>query len=206
MTQAFLSHILPILGITLALNGCSTATPIVAQWRNPAEVSISFQQVMIAGATGDVSIRRSFEDEFVTQLAAMGVQAVPSYRYLPENQETTELSFKKAAQEAGVDGLLLMRPIGVEEKTNYPAVGPGISFGIFGSNAAAEWYGLPGSSGPSRYNEYTSETALYDLTNNELIWTGTIKAKEPTNVQATIRSYVQAVTKALAEQNVFPKK
>jgi hypothetical protein len=206
MKQTLLLGIAGILFITLALNGCSTATPIVSEWRNPAQTSGSFQRLMIGGPSGDVSVRRNFEDEFVTQLAAVGVNASPSYRYMPENDETSENNLKQAAQKARADGLLFMRSVKVEEKTNYPTVGPEISFGIFGSNAGAGWSGIPGSSGPYRYNEYTSETALYDLARNELVWTGTVKTKEPANVQAAIKSYVQTITKALAAQNLFPKK
>ena len=206
MKQTLPLGVVGILFITLALNGCSTATPIVSEWRNPAQTSGSFERLMIGGPSGDVSVRRNFEDEFVTQLAAVGVNASPSYRYMPENDETNENNLKQAAQKARADGLLFMRSVKVEEKTNYPTVGPEISFGIFGSNAGAGWSGIPGSSGPYRYNEYTSETALYDVAKNELVWTGTLKTKEPTNVQAAIRSYVQTITKALAAQNLFPKK
>ena len=63
-----------------------------------------------------------------------------------------------------------------------------ISFGIFGSNVGAAWSGVSGTSGPYRYNEYTSETALYDVAKNELVWTGTVKTKEPNNVQTAIKS------------------
>jgi hypothetical protein len=206
MKQTLPLGALGILFITLALNGCSTATPIVSEWRNPAQTSGSFQRLMIGGPSGDVSVRRNFEDEFVAQLSAVGVNASPSYRYMPENDETNENNLKQAAQKARADGLLFMRSVKVEEKTNYPTVGPEVSFGIFGSNAGAGWSGIPGTSGPYRYNEYTSETALYDVTKNELVWTGTLKTKEPTNVQAAIRSYVQTITKALAAQNLFPKK
>jgi hypothetical protein len=207
MKQTLLLGVLGFLFMALALNGCSTtATPIVSEWRNPAQTSGSFQRLMIGGPSGDVSVRRNFEDEFVTQLAAVGVNASPSYRYMPENDETNENNLKQAAQKARADGLLFMRSVKVEEKTNYPTIGPEISFGIFGSNAGAGWSGIPGSSGPYRYNEYTSETALYDVAKNELVWTGTVKTKEPANVQAAIRSYVQTITKALAAQNLFAKK
>jgi len=206
MKQTLPLGIVGILFITLALNGCSTATPIVSEWRNPAQTSGSFQRLMIGGPSWDVSVRRNFEDEFVTQLAAVGVNASPSYRYMPENDETNENNLKQAAQKARADGLLFMRSVKVEEKTNYPTIGPEISFGIFGSNAGAGWSGIPGSSGPYRYNEYTSETALYDVAKNELVWTGTLKTKEPSNVQTAIKSYVQTITKALAAQNLFPKK
>src|SRR5215471_8294649 len=135
MKQMLLLGIGGILFITLALNGCSTAPPIVSEWRNPAQASGSFQRLMIGGPIGDVSVRRNFEDEFVVQLAAVGVDALASYRYMPENEGTNENDLKQAAQKARADGLLLMRSVRVEEKTNYPRVGPEISFGIFGSNA-----------------------------------------------------------------------
>jgi hypothetical protein len=206
MKQKLLLGLGKIFFIALALSSCSTATPIVSEWRNPAQTSGSFQRLMIAGPSGDVSVRRSFEDEFVAQLAALGVDAVPSYRYVPDSEAITENSLKQAAQQTRADGLLSMRPVKVEEKTNYPTIGPEISFGIFGSNAGAGWSGIPGGSGPYRYNEYTSEIALYDLARNDLAWTGTVRAKEPSNVQTAIKSYVETVTKALAAQNLIPKK
>ncbi len=206
MKQTLPLGIVGIFFIILALNGCSTATPIVSEWRNPAQTSGSFQRLMIGGPSGDASVRRNFEDEFVAQLATIGAEALPSYRYMPENEVTNENNLKQAAQKARVDGLLFVRSASVEEKTNYPAVGPGISFGIFGSNVGAAWSGISGTSGPYRYNEYTSETALYDVAKNELVWTGTVKTKEPANVQAAIRSYVQTITKALAAQNLLAKR
>ena len=206
MKRTLLLRIVRIFFITLALNGCSTATPIVSEWRNPAQASDSFQRLMIGGPSGDASVRRNFEDEFVAQLTAVGIDALASYRYMPENEGTNENNLKQAAQKARADGLLLTRSVRVEEKTHYPPMGPEISFGIFGSNVGAGWTGIPGGSGPYRYNEYTSETALYDLANNELAWTGTVKMREPTNVQTAIKSYVQTITKALAAQNLFPKK
>ena len=206
MKQTLISVVGGMLFIILVLNGCSTTTPIISEWRNPAQAAGSFQRLMIAGPSGDVSVRRTFEDEFVAQLAALGVDAVPSYRYVPDSEAITENSLRQVAQDARADGLLSMRPVKVEEKTNYPTIGPEISFGIFGSNAGAGWSGIPGGSGPYRYNEYTSEIALYDVAKNELAWTGTVKAKEPTNVQTTIKSYVQTVTNSLAAQNLFPRK
>ena len=128
MKQTLPLGIVGILFITLALNGCSTATPIVSEWRNPAQASGSFRRLMIVGPSGDASVRRNFEDEFVAQLAAMGADALPSYRYMPENEATNENNLKQAAQKARVDGLLFVRSVSVEEKTNYPAIGPGISF------------------------------------------------------------------------------
>jgi hypothetical protein len=92
----------------------------------------------------------------------------------------------------------------MEQKTNYGPTFPYLSFGIFGSNVGASWSGLSGAPGAYRYNEYTSETTLYDVAQNEVVWTGTIKTTEPENVQTAIKSYVEAVMKALDAQNLLP--
>src|SRR5262245_47250200 len=114
-----------ILVIALALiNGCSTGPSIVSQWRNPAHTSSSFQRLLVGGPPGETTLRRNFEDEFVAQLMTAGIDAVPSYRYLPENEPADENSLKQAAQKARADGLLLVRSAKVEEKTNYPVLGP----------------------------------------------------------------------------------
>ena len=119
--------------------------------------------MMVGGPSGEVSVRRNFEDEFVAQLRAVGVDALPSYRFVPENEGIDENTLKQAAQKAQANGALFMRPIKVEQKTNYGAPTPDISFGIFGSNVGAAWSGLGGGDGPYRYHEYNSETALYDV-------------------------------------------
>jgi hypothetical protein len=206
MKPTLLLAIVELFFITLTLNGCSTATPIVSEWRNPAHASGSFQRLMIRGPSGETTLRRNFEDEFVAQLTAAGIDALASHRYVPEIEGIDEIKLKPAAQTARADGLLVVRSLRVEEKTNYPAVGPEISFGIFGSNVGAGWSGIPGTSGPYRYNEYTSETVLHDVARNDLVWTGTVKTTDPTNVQSAIKSYVQTVIKALAAQNLLPKK
>jgi hypothetical protein len=193
-----------IVSVTLALSACSTATPIVSEWRNPADASGPFKRIMVGGPSGETSVRRNFEDEFVVQLQAAGIDALASYRYIPENEGIDETKLKQAAQKARADAVLFVRSVKMEQKTNFGPTFPYLSFGIFGSNVGASWSGLPAATGPYRYNEYTSETALYDVAKNELVWTGTIKTTEPENVQTAIKSYVEAVMKALDAQNLLP--
>ena len=193
-----------IVSVTLALSGCSTATPIVSEWRNPAYALGPFKRIMVGGPSGETSVRRNFEDEFVVQLQAAGIDALASYRYIPENEGIDENKLKQAAQKARADAVLFVRSVKMEQKTNFGPTFPYLSFGIFGSNVGASWSGLPAATGPYRYNEYTSETALYDVAKNELVWTGTTKTAEPENVQTAIKPYVEAVMKALDAQNLLP--
>ena len=190
--------------LTLTLSACSTATPILSEWRNPAYALGPFKRIMVGGLSRETSARRNFEDEFVVQLRAAGIDALASYRYIPEDEGIDENNLKQAAQKARADAVLFARSVKMEQKTNYGPTFPYLSFGIFGSNVGASWSGLSGAPGAYRYHEYTSETTLYDVAKNEVVWTGTIKTTEPENEQTAIKSYVEAVMKALDAQNLLP--
>jgi hypothetical protein len=191
--------------VTLTLSGCSTTTtsPIVSEWRNPAYAPGPFKRIMVGGPSGNASVRRSFEDEFVAQLKAAGVDASASYRYIPEDQGIDENRLRQAAHEARADAMLFPRSVQTEQKTKLSPSLP-FSIGIFGPNVGASWSGPAGSPSVSRYKEYTSETVLYDVARSELVWSATIKTTEPENVQTAIKSYVAAVMKALEAQNLLP--
>jgi len=189
---------------TLALAGCSTMKPIVNEWSNPGYTSSSFERIMVGGVGGQTSIRRNFEDEFVAQLRAAGVDALPSYRYTPEDQDVDEVRLKQAARGAGADATILARSINVERKTEYgPSYYPGTSFGIFGSHVGATWSSLYGAPSIRHYEVYTSETTLYDVAKNDVVWSGIVQTTQPENVNTAIKSYVEAVVKALNERNLL---
>jgi len=196
-----------IIFVVLAFGGCSTTTPIVSEWRNPAYSGGSFKRIMVGGPAGETSIRRNFEDEFLAQLRAAGVDAVPSYRLIADDEKIDETKLKQAAQKTGADAIIFARSVQVEQKTQMgPSYFPYTSFGIFGSHGGASWGGLGGAPNYYRYKEYVSETTLYDVGKNEVVWTGTIRTTEPENVRTAIKSYVEAVMKALDEKNLIRRR
>jgi hypothetical protein len=153
-------RVLAIAGVGL-LPGCSTSSFIVNEWRNPAYVAPEFKSIMVGGLSEQTSVRRNFEDEFLAQLRAVGVDAVPSYRHIPDYEAFGDGRLKQAARIAGADALIIARSVKVEQKTNYgPSYYPTPSIGIFGSNVGAVWQGSYGAPNISRYTEYTSEAAL----------------------------------------------
>lgn len=195
-----------LLSAALALGGCATSNQLVSQWSNPGYVSPSFKRIMVGGSGGEKAVRRNFEDEFVLQLKAAGIDAVPSYRYLPEDENLDEAKLKKAAKEAGADAVILARSVGVEQKTEYrddyysyphPA-----AFGFFGPRFGASWF-LYGPRSVRHYDVYTSEATLYDVAKNEVVWTGTLKTVQPDNFSAAIKKYVETVVKALKEKKLL---
>jgi uncharacterized protein YpiB (UPF0302 family) len=90
----------------------------VTEWRNPGYSAASFKRIMVGGLGGATSVRRNSEDEFVIQLRAAGIDALPSYRSMAEDEKVDEAKIRQAPEKAGADAAILARPIHVEEKTN----------------------------------------------------------------------------------------
>ena len=195
---------LPVVMATLFFAGCASTPMLVSEWSNPAYRSPSFKKITVSCLDGHASIRRNCEDEFVSQLRAAGIDALPSYRSLPDDAKLDESKVKQVAKEAGADGALVIRSVSVEQKTEVsPNYFPTPGFGIFGRNVSATWYGWYGAPRVSRYEEYTSEATLNDLIKNEVVWTGTLRTTAPENVDTAIKTYVQNVIKALNEKNLL---
>ena len=198
------SSILVIL--LVSASGCATKQ-VISQWSNPAYRSSGFffKRIMVMGATDQTSIRRNFEDELTAALKAAGVEAVQSYSYLPENGRVAERRLKEAVAKANADGVIMTRLLRVEQRTE---VSPGTYdpypvYGLYGWYSSA-WYG--GFYTPPRvysYPVYFSETTLYDVEKDEIVWTGTIRTIDPENVDEAIENYVNAVINALKENNLL---
>ncbi|HEY1268619.1 MAG TPA: hypothetical protein VGH16_15300 [Candidatus Binatia bacterium] len=192
------------LASVMFLSGCSTTNRLVSEWSNPGYTSAPFRKILVGSSGGESAIRRNLEDEFVAQLQAAGIEAVPSYRYIPDEQNLDDEALKKAAKQAGADAAILARSVGVEPRVDYRPgyYYPYTSFGFFGPHFGASWYGLYGPS-VYQYNVYSSETTVYDVTKGDVVWTGTVRTYEPDNVNATIKNYVQIVLKALEEKQLL---
>lgn len=196
-----------LLTAMLFFSGCASTPMLVSQWTNPAYESPSFKRIAVSCVDGHISIRRNCEDEFVAQLRAAGVDALPSYRSFPEDAKLDETKMKQMAKEAGADGALIVRPVRVEEKTEVsPTYFPSPGFGIFGRHVSATWYGWYGAPRVYRYEEYTSEATLNDLRKNEVVWSGTLKTTAPDNVDSAIKTYVGNVIGALKDKNLLRMK
>jgi hypothetical protein len=187
--------------------GCSTSNFVVSEWRKPDYLAPAFKSVMVGGLIEQTSVRRNFEDEFRTQLMAAGVNALPSYRYTPEDEKMDDAKLKQTARQAGSDALLIVHPLRTEQKTEYgPNYYPVPSIGIFGSNVGAVWQGPYGGPSVTRYTEYTSEATLHDLAKDQIVWTATLRTSEQENLNTAVKLYVEAVINALKEKNLLGAK
>ena len=195
-----------VLTALLTLAGCS-ATEIVNQWSNPAYPSASFKEILIIGVSNQTSIRRTFEDEFVSQLKAAGLNAAPSYQFIHEDGPVDESRLKQAVEQAGADAAIVTRLIGVEQKTG---ITPGYyhsvpAYGFYRWYSSA-WSGFYEPPRVYQYDVYVSETSLYDMVKNEVVWSGAARTTASSDVGKEIKRYVETVIRALGEKKLLDSK
>lgn len=191
----------PIAAVMLA--GCAS-TELVNQWSNPAYTSPWFKRVMVIAVTRQQGIRRTFEDEFVAQLKAAGTDAVASYQYLQEDGQVAETRLKQAVAEAGADAAIITRLVRREQKTEFTPgyYQPVPSLGFY------SWYstGWAGYYEPPRvyqYEVYISETSLYDMIKNQVVWSGTAQTTSPGDIGKEIKDYAAIMIRALREKRLI---
>ena len=193
---------LAVLLLALAAAGCAS-TRVIHQWSNPDFASPPrFKKLMVIGISQQQSIRRSFEDEFVTRLKAAGVDAVPGYRFITEDGPVEEPRLREAVAQAGADATLVTRLVLMEQRyqvspSYYP---PPPGFGFYRGYAGA-WYGYYDSQ-VYPYEVYISETSLYDTAKNVLVWSGTVETTSA-GISKDIAHYVEAVIEALQKRNLL---
>ncbi|HZD40506.1 MAG TPA: hypothetical protein VE131_07280, partial [Terriglobales bacterium] len=194
-----------VLSLMLVITGCAS-NRIVTQWSNPDYAERPIHRIMVIGISEQTSVRRGFEDQFVQQLRAAGYGAVASYRYIPENGKVSEARLKRALERSDADGALITRLVRVEEKTRFS---PGYYYhepfafhGFYGWYSHA-WNGFYEPPREYHYNVYVSETTLYDLSKDEVVWAATLRTKETENFKEAVEDYAQTVIEALKSKNVL---
>jgi hypothetical protein len=142
-----------LIGGAAMIAGCAAPTVLNTQWANPQfKGKAPIRSILVLGITIDPNNRRNFEDQMVAQLAARGVQAVPSYRFAPEVGAVEQVKLEQAVRQAGVSGVLLSRVVNVSQEVRVtpgmvmgPPMGYGFGgfYGYYGGMWATSYYAPP---------------------------------------------------------------
>jgi hypothetical protein len=204
------SRLIGPLGLLIAAAGlasCSPSTRFTDTWKDPSLTVIDFKKVAVFAITQDYSLRRVAEDELVKSIKKR--QAVASYTLIaPEHNQDVEYA-KAKVKEAGCDGVITFRILGVDEKTTYvpgsvttmgayPA--PYYSFGGYYGYAAPMVY-EPGYNITEQY--VTVETNIYRMSDEKLVWSGRSETVDPSSVTELVRQNAQEGALLLTEKGLI---
>jgi hypothetical protein len=151
-------------------------------------------------------VRRSFEDQFVAQLRAAGVEAISSGDAIsiPADLMLEKDEILKAVNKFNNDAVIITHVVGWEEKeiNSPPARGYGGYHGYYGRA-----YGYAHSPGYSRTNTiYRLATNLYDVKTEKLIWSGKSETLNPDSTMQMIDDVIQVVIQDLQKNNLLLQK
>ncbi|MGC4027361.1 MAG: hypothetical protein QM696_00610 [Steroidobacteraceae bacterium] len=186
------------------------ATSYVATWKNPEAEPVQFRGAKVAAVVmmKDQASRRTAEDVLAREITAHGADGVPMYVLLPDVEPSNEPETRAALERAGVQGVVVMRPVKTEQSLRVvpgsPLGPPYRSYwgGYFGYGWGAPWpwaFGVR-SQDVEVDTVVSVETLVYSLKQNRLIWSGTSKTTNPPKVEAFIHQLAQQAAQQLQKE------
>lgn len=200
-----MKKLLFILGLS-GLVACGPSTEIVKSWHEPgAVVSASGnQKILVLGLVKDEASRRIVEDNLVKRLNGKGVA---SYTIITEEmvKAAKEDHLEEQLSKGGFTHVLLIRLADIEKETSYV---PGTTTGYYGGYGRFYGYGAGMYSSPGYYQEdknYFIESAVYSISPNKLLWTGTTKTVNPSKMDKAITEIADTMGDQMRKDGFYIK-
>lgn len=204
----------------VVLAGCATrATTIDAQWINPSLTGKrELRNVLVLGALRDTTQRRMLEDRMVDALAAAGVKAVASYKFLPDGGQFSEEQLRKAVAAAGASHVLASNITGMTTDVRItpgmvsgPGWGPGRGWpstmgpgwGGFATYHNTAWARSTAPDVRTTQNVH-GDTRVFDVAKSEVVWSAaTTTATGWDSVPQLMDQFVRLIVDTLKQDGVI---
>ena len=197
----------------LLLTGCSTST-ISGSWTDPAIPAGQIKRVAVLGVAKNETARRSFEDKMTAQLKTMGVDAQPTYPFIPQDDPPDESAMSGLLTSQGIDTVMVVQ---VTNERTESMVSPGTvqgygyPYGAAGFGGYDGWYGSYSRSysatyTPARvvnYEVLTIEATLHAVSSDTLYWTAQTETIPENSLEKAIDDLVSVLIKNLQDSKVF---
>ena len=189
--------------VAIALCAGCQSTSIRSAWFDTDFMGPPMRKIVVAGDVGSTTSNRVLEDAFAERLRTEGVEAVPAHA-LAIDADTKDPSFASAVQGSGAQGLLLVRLLGVDTRTQVSTtmVAGGMGWGR-GPWGGSTWQPVQRV---SQYDLATVETKLFDVKTRSLVWSATTETFNPRSVAQEVPSFATVVIGELARRGILPAK
>jgi hypothetical protein len=193
--------------LLMLLAGCQT-TSIQSAWYDTNFRGGPMRKIVVVGSVDSISDGRVFEDIFAEKLRAAGVEGVAGYTVIADEARAAEASFATAVANTGAQGLLLVRLLRVDTRTQ-------VSTTLVAGGMGWGWGGGWGTSfGPPmvpvqqvrQYDLATVETKLFDVQTKQLVWAATTTTFNPTSVARETPGFADVIIGQLAQRGIIPSK
>lgn len=188
-----------------ALIMACAGTKLTQTWVDETHRGKPVSDILVIAVTYKEEVRHSFEDKFVAQLKALGLEAVSSADVIPmpADLKLEKDQILKVVNRFNNDAVIITHLAGVEEKETYsPATQS--NTGFYGY-----YDGLVLSKDPGFYKTSTFVrlvTNLYDVETEKLIWSAKSQTKDPRSIKQTIDDVITVVIKDMQKKGLLSPK
>lgn len=186
------------MGLLVGLMGACASTRVTSTWTDPTLAEQERpRKALVAAVVPDESIRRVLEERLVAQLREEGIDATPSFQFIPDVRELAKDNIREVAQAHGMDAILMTRFRGIQTRVNYS---PGYT-----------WDGYWGMWDPWMYQPgyITTETVARLETSlfvpkdgGRLVWTASSQTFNPTGSPRQLEGIARALVKRMEKDGV----
>jgi len=191
-----------------ALYSCLITT-LDTVWKDPQYQGGKLNKILVIGVAKNQTIRRFFEDEFVTKLENYGSDAISSYKIIPTEEMLDERALKAKIEDLDINAVLITRLVDKKkERTEYVTTQPGPGYRY---DYRPDWYGYYSRSysysvSSVRYSEYEVlkiETNVYDAETSEMIWSALSDTVSGGSNEVELRSVIKVIAKSLSDSELI---
>lgn len=206
-TNRYLMIYLIIAGILIS--GCA-GTTLKDTYVNESLSGKPVSDILVIAVTENERIRRSFEEKFVKQFVAEGIEAISSFDAITikDTNKLEKEAIVKAVDKFNNDAVIITHLKGIKEKEVYtpPTRTPVYhNYGYYGYyNYVYDYVYTPGYS--KIHTIVRLETNLYDVKTEKLIWSGVSETMDAKSNMQLIEEVIAVVVKELRKKNLLLKK
>jgi hypothetical protein len=196
--------------VAAAAVSCGATTSLSDSWANPeVKPPVTFTRIATLAISKDAARRRMVEDAMAAELNEKGAKAVPSYTLITAEGELKDRdAVKQKLAAAGVDGVVMMRSLGVDKEATYvpgtTTYAPyyGSPWGYYG-----HWSGVMYDPGYVAIDENVKiETVIYSLTQDKMVYAGRSETLNPGNSVDLVNGVGKAVVKDMEKKGLLMAK
>ena len=187
----------------LVLSACATKRPVM-EWQDEG-FSAALDNILIIAAIERSTRRRVYEDEFVDALAALKVEATPSYELMTTSMTISRETVEAAIKGQDINAVLVTRLLGVKEEEVYH---PPTYYDHHRSYHGYYMHALESDNRAyyRRFKVLTLETNIYDATTKELVWSMQSESIEPSTPRHLIAEQITLTIQTLQARGLIVAK
>jgi hypothetical protein len=182
------------------VGSCATTT-LTTVWKEQG-FHRTMRKVVVIGTFRTSATRNTFEDDFVNQLKAQGVDAVASYTFISLKELPDRNLVMSRVKATGADAVLVTRLLGKQiEETYVPDERYVLPDYYHFWEPYYQYLYTPGYTAGEEYA--FAETNIYDTGDNKLIWSARSETQLAGRNAAEIKSFVRAIIDRLSEDKLI---